>query len=233
MRRPPPLIPVEVGGAQELEVTKDTPDPKNQIYAVSNEISKSEGGSALGSSIFDDLAALRTRQDFDNLVRAQRIRTRVPVAKPGRQTWFRAHPDAEWSMQAYLLDWEEDGTQFFVIPEIGIRLGADVKRVELRTVVTPQQTASLWPIRLPNADGSDNEWFASARHAASQAETAWIRIVANREARGYDVYRATADFGEPVWPDEGFAGLLKIAFAGKIVEGLDHPVVQRLLGRSS
>lgn len=219
-------------------MTKDSNDPIKpaDVQGAHEEASKeAEGGSdqrARGVfSVFDDLPALRKRQDFDALVPTQRVLTRVPVARPSKQTWFRTHPDPEWFLQAYLLEWEEDGTQFFVMPEIAIDLGAELKRVVLRTVVTAQGTASLWPIRMPNADGTDNEWFISARAAAREAENAWIRIVANRQARGYDVFRAQADFGEPVWPAEGFEGLLKTAFAGKIIDSVEHPVVLRLLGR--
>ena len=90
----------------------------------------------------------------------------------------------------------------------------------------------IWPIPLPRADGYDNEWWQSARIVAERAEDAWLRIVSNRESRSYDAYIATADFGEPQIPEQSFNELLRIAFAGKIIDSLDHPVVQRLLGRS-
>ncbi len=184
-----------------------------------------------GGSIFDDLDQLRERQDFDVLVGAQRQLTAVPVGKPGRQTWFRVHPDPDWQIQAALLDWDDDGTQFYVAPHVYPDLAAEVKRVVLRTVVTAQGTPRLWPIRQPNPDGTDNEWFQSARQVATRAEREWCRMVANREAHGYDVFTAAGDFGEPAWPERDFAELLRIAFAGKVIQSLDHPVVVHLMGR--
>jgi hypothetical protein len=218
---------------------KDSNDPAGAVtpsedQAVSvDPAGAEESGAKADTAVFDDLSTLRKRQDFDNLTATQRLRTRVPVGRPGKQTWFRVHPDPGWALPGHTLEWEEDGTTFFVLPDVAAELEHDLKRVMLRTVVTPQATPSLWPIRMPNADGTDNSWFVSARDAAQRAEVNWIRIVANREASAYEVHLATADYGEPNWPAEGFRSLLKIAFAGKVIETIDDPVVRRLLGRSS
>jgi len=212
---------------------KDSDKTSDKSIETSAALSSSEetGNNGCGN-IFEDLDALRRRQDFDKLVGAKRQITSVPVAKPGRQMWFRTHPDLNYQISAALLRWEEDETQFFVAPQVYSDLVTEAKRVVLRTVVTPQGSVRLWPIRLPNPDGLDNEWFVSARRVAEIAERQWVRMVANRETRGYDVYTATSDFGEPTWPEQTFADLLKIAFAGKIIDSLDHPVVMKLVGKS-
>jgi len=98
-------------------------------------------------------------------------------------------------------------------------------------VVTTQCSMRLWPIRLPNPDGSDNPWFESARRVAVQAEREWVRMVANREARGYDVFTSVGDFDEPVWSEHSFADLLKIAFAGKVIDKPGHSAIATLKGR--
>ena len=185
-----------------------------------------------GGSIFDDIEKLRKRQDFDALVSTQRHLTSVLVDKPGKQTWFRVHPGEEWQIQAALLKWEDDGTQFFITPDFYPDLPAKAQLAILRTVVTTQGSVGLWPLKMPGADGWDNEWWQSARSVAAQAERSWVRMVANKEARGYDVFTPMADFGEPAWPDQSFSELLKIAFAGKVIDSLDHPVVIKLLGRT-
>ncbi len=191
-----------------------------------------EPRSSGGGSIFDNLDELRQRQDFDALVSTQRHLTSVPVGKPGKQTWFRVRPGEEWRIPASLLDWEDDGTQFYVHPHVAQELVTEVKWVEICVVVTTQGSLRLWPIRLPNPDGSDNPWFESARRVAEQAERGWVRMVANREAHGYDVFISTGDFGEPVWSEHSLGDLLKIAFSGKEIQSLDHPVVAKLLGRA-
>jgi hypothetical protein len=190
-----------------------------------------EPRSTSGGSIFDDIDKLRQRQDFDALVSTQRVLVSVPVGKPGKQTWFRVLPGEEWQLTAALLKLEEDGTYFYIAPDIYPDLEAEAIRVVLRTVVTTQGTTSLWPIRFPSADGRDSSWWISARAVALQAETEWVRMRANMEAGAYDVIKATDNYGEPDLPQHNFSELLEIAFAGKVIERLDHPVVLRLLGR--
>lgn len=184
-----------------------------------------------GVSVFDNIDKLRLRQDFDRLATTRRVLATVPVGKPGKQTWFRIRPGPEWQLTAWLLEWEEDGSQYFMLPHLAEGLEGELKRANLRLVVTPAGSVRLWPIRQPNADGTDNPWFQSARRIAALAEQTWVRMRSDREAQGYTAVVAEVDFDEPIWPEQSFQELLKIAFAGKVVEGLDHPVVQRLLGR--
>ena len=227
----------EAGGKELAPEAKSRDEEGTEEGAVENphqesqDEDTSEGGST-GASIFDNLDALRKRQDFDSLVGARRQLTSVPVGRPGKQIFFRVLPGDEWQIQAALIELDEDKTKFFVVPDIYPDLVHESKRVVLRTVITAQGTAQLWPIPLPMADGYDNEWWQSARMVADRAEQAWVRMASNRESRSYDVYTATADFGEPQVPEQSLPELLKIAFAGKIIDSLHHPVVLKLLGRS-
>ena len=45
----------------------------------------------------------------------------------------------------------------------------------------------------------------------------------------YEIFRGNR-WPEPIWPDLGFPDILKIAFRGRMISSLDHPVVQRLRG---
>ena len=44
------------------------------------------------------------------------------------------------------------------------------------------------------------------------------------------VFEATADLPDPEWPEEGFQHLVNVAFKGRFIQTLDHPVVRRLRG---
>ena len=46
----------------------------------------------------------------------------------------------------------------------------------------------------------------------------------------YEIFEASGDLPEPVWPDYSFEEILKIAFRDRIVDRPDHPLVQRLQG---
>ena len=65
------------------------------------------------------------------------------------------------------------------------------------------------------------------------AMKSWIRLTANMSLGAYEVFEATGDLPEPEWPDLPFPEILKIAFRDRIVDRADHPLVQRLRGRSS
>jgi hypothetical protein len=73
----------------------------------------------------------------------------------------------------------------------------------------------------------------SGRSAAEAAELAmdkWIRITANMALGAYEISEAIGNLSEPVWPEMSFQEILRIAFRDRIVQSLDHPLVQRLRG---
>jgi hypothetical protein len=47
----------------------------------------------------------------------------------------------------------------------------------------------------------------------------------------YDVFEAQGELPEPEWPEYDIGVLVEVAFRGKIINSLDHPVVQSLLGQ--
>ena len=63
-----------------------------------------------------------------------------------------------------------------------------------------------------------------------RAKLVWLRITANKDLGGYDIFEATAKLPEPIWPDTTLDELLTIAFRGRIITTPDHPVVQEKLG---
>jgi hypothetical protein len=86
------------------------------------------------------------------------------------------------------------------------------------------------PVPLPGPNGLRNPWHESLLHAIIRARTVWLRISANRDSGGYDIYEATAKLSEPTWPDATMEELLEIAFRGRIITSVDHPVIQEKLG---
>ena len=89
----------------------------------------------------------------------------------------------------------------------------------------------MWPVRLPGEDGRIDDWNRVAREAAEIAMSRWIKLTANRSLGTYDVSEAAADLPEPHWPTESMEQLLEVAFRGKIIDSLEHPIVLQLQGR--
>lgn len=87
----------------------------------------------------------------------------------------------------------------------------------------------LWPIGLPNEDGKIDDWNKSALEYATQAGK-WQRIAANRDLGEYDQYLTDCNWGEPDWPEATFEQLVRVAFKGRWIDSLDHPVIRNLRG---
>ena len=93
-----------------------------------------------------------------------------------------------------------------------------------------QKVSAFWPVPLPDREGKINEWHRSAGLAAQQAMKGWVRVVANKSLRGYDVFPALSRYAEPEWPNLQFHELLKLAFQDRMITTLDHPVLLKLRG---
>jgi hypothetical protein len=58
----------------------------------------------------------------------------------------------------------------------------------------------------------------------------WVRVSANMSLGAYELFEAVGELSEPAWPEISFQEVLEVAFRGRIVDTLDHPLVQRLRG---
>jgi hypothetical protein len=101
----------------------------------------------------------------------------------------------------------------------------------LHAAIDRQNNPFLIPVPLPGEDGNRNPWHESLAQAVELAKSKWIRIAANMNVGGYDVYEAAGELPEPEWPTQDIAALIQVAFRGKIITSLEHPVVQSLLGK--
>jgi hypothetical protein len=178
-----------------------------------------------------DPSRLRLSQDFENKVGVKKAIITVPVRKPDRQWFVRVHPDETWRLNTAVLELKEERETYLVERALWSELPGEVIPKMLFTAVNRQGVTFLWPVRLPGGDGKWDEWNRSAMEAAQMAMKGWVRIAANMSLGAYDVFAATADLPEPVWPEIGFEKLLSVAFKDRFISDLDHPVVRRLRGQ--
>jgi len=186
-------------------------------------------GEPLTTDLFD-LERLRVSQNFADTLGVRKVLTTVPVMKPNRQWFVRVHPAADHRLTVALIELKEERLTFLVTPEIAAQLPEEVTLRMLFTAVTRQGTVFLWPVRLPTTDGRTDHWNRSAMEAAERAQRAWVRVVANMSLGAYEVYEATAELPEPIWPDVSFRELVEIAFRERLITTHDHPVLRRLRG---
>jgi hypothetical protein len=179
-----------------------------------------------------DPMRLRLSQRSVTSVGLRKRLTTVPVRKPSREWFVRCHPTGEYRLETPVVELKEDRETYLVNSELWDLLAeeATFSPRMLSLTVTRSGTPFLWPVRLPGPDGRIDSWNGSALEAVATAETSWVRVSANMQLGAYDVIESTAIVDEPVWPTEPMAEILKVAFRGKLIDSIDHPVLRRLRG---
>lgn len=182
------------------------------------------GGSALS------LSSLTLSQDFGAIAGVKKALVTVPIRKPNNQSYVRVHPEAGWRFQAAILQLKDDGECYLVVPDLYRELVNEVRPKMLYTGVTRDGTVFLWPVNMPGEDGRLDAWSESAHVAAEMAQNDWVRLVANRSVGAYDVMQAANLAEQPMWPDKTFEQIVQIAFKGRVIDTVEHPILKRLRG---
>lgn len=162
----------------------------------------------------------------------QRVITRVPVSKPGKQQFVRISTDPEHTLDCAILTLEGDDSPYLLSPSIASLVAQDLKIVCLRLTIDRQGNVSLWPVPPIPDDGAENTWNSTQRQVAAMAETQWVRLSSNRAVGYYEAVVAQGDIPEPIWPDLSFEEILTIAFGSThVIEDRDHPALRKLWGQ--
>jgi hypothetical protein len=178
-----------------------------------------------------DPAALRLDQSYGDTVGVKKLLTTVPVRKPNRQDFVRVHPDPEYRLTpAATIEVKDDGEVYLVTPNIAPDVAGEYSVVTLFTTINRQGTLHLWPVKLPAPDGRHNEWHRSAAEAAERAMRKWVRVTSSLSLGAYEIFEASGELPEPMWPEFSFQEILKIAFRDRIVDRPDHPLLKKLKG---
>jgi hypothetical protein len=180
----------------------------------------------------NDFSKFRLSQDFASQIGVKKVLTNVPVRKPSKQEFVRVHPGEEWRMETALIEIKEEREVYLVAPELLGELSEFTTPACLFTTINRQKVLMLWPVKLPGLDGRSNLWHGSALDAAKLAINSWVRVSANMSLGAYEVFEARSEMPDPEWPesDMDFNSLLGIAFRGRIIDSMEHPIVNALLG---
>ena len=177
-----------------------------------------------------DPATLRLGQDFAATVGVKKLLTRVPVGKPGRQVFFRVHPDPDWHLATMILELKEDREVYLVAPDLYAELLGEIVPVMLYPTITARAssacgragcparmarpipgTSRLW--RRPNTPPSGGYGLPPTR---SWVPTRFSRPLAIcRNPSGRTLASTSCSRSPSRTPTS---------------TGLDHPVVKRLRG---
>jgi hypothetical protein len=180
-----------------------------------------------------DPASLRISPDMVAAAGVKKVLLTVPVRKPGRSEFIRAHPDENFRLQTGIIEVEDEFNEIYIVaPSIreDVATITTLKPKLLVASITRQGSLFIWHVNMPRADGRVDSWTRSALEALKYATTSWVRVTPNMDLRGYEIAQATAALPAPEWPDLTFKEILRIAFRDRMIDTLDHPVLRRLRG---
>jgi hypothetical protein len=177
-----------------------------------------------------NLADFALKQDYAES-KAQKLITVVPVRRPDKMEFFRAHPDPNYRYPTLVLEvpWERD--DYLVHPSLR-SIVPEASPVLLVTCVTRDGAIFFWPAKLPKDDKLSILWSNSAMNAVTTAEKTWIRVKGDKKISAYDVTPAVASdqLPPPDWSDYTFQQLFDIAFKDRVISDPNHIVLRRLRG---
>ena len=177
------------------------------------------------------IKSLRLPANYGATLGVKKLLTNVAVGKPKKAIFFRTHKSIDMVFPGMLLEQKESRESYLVVPTVAQEISELVCPVQLHAAIDRQNNVFLIPVPLPGESGTRNPWHESLAQAVEHAKMKWIRITANMHIGGYDIYEAEGVLPEPEWPEHDIEALGDVAFRGKIISALDHPVVQSLLGR--
>lgn len=175
-----------------------------------------------------DPASLRLSSADTAGIGVKRVLVSIPVNKPNKQEFVRAHRSADYRIDTATLVDSTDRQHYLVSRELWADLSAEIKKVRLVTAVTRHGNLFLWPATLPSPDGNPCRWHESMLSAQSLAVDKWVRVTS--ESGEYGVYEAQGVLPEPEWPTMPFSEILRLAFQGRYIATMDHPVLRSLRG---
>jgi hypothetical protein len=178
-----------------------------------------------------DLASLRIDQSKLAAPATKKRLLRVPVRKPGRQDFFRAHP-TEMAGPIGIIEVERE--MYVAAPHLldEIRASGGYP-ANLHLAVNRSKVVFLIPVRLPEQDGGRNSWAESLERAVTEAKNDWVCIRAHMDLGGYELSIAQPGvIPGPEWPTETMQELLSIAFKNRYIDREDHPVLLKLAGQA-
>jgi hypothetical protein len=158
---------------------------------------------------------------------------------PEARDWTRLHPnEAEyWSPEYCFVHVPIKGQKRDLLHLIAEDLAmqylesAGIQRFRLALATKPYDVFFLCYVPSQNLD---NSWNDTNLQGCIQGKTFWVQAV-SRKAEGADGYKITYAqnqdaFPQPNWPKQTLDQLILATFAGRMIDGADHPGLLRLIG---
>ena len=176
--------------------------------------------------------ALRLGADYAEGLGVRKVISTIPIRKPNKSEYIRVRPGEEWQLQTAVLELEKgvERSTYLVDPHLWPDLSSETTPALLLTCVNRANDLFIWRIKLPGADGRSNTWTDSALQIAKAAETTWCRMKSDTANGIYTHFESNVKLPDPKWPALSFHEIIKLAFRGRMIDSLNHPVLRELRG---
>ena len=186
-------------------------------------------------NFFADLNALKLSIDAAGISGASEVLSVVEVRKPKKEEFFRVRSDSSYSFTTVIYENQVSFKReyYFVAPAMipALRKLTELSVATLVPFYTQHKVLGIFPVKMPTDTSPRSPWHDSSLNAVNRAKSKWVRMQADPYLGAYRLYEAIDDLGEPEWPDTPFNELLDVAFRGRVITSVDHPVLNKLEGR--
>jgi hypothetical protein len=179
-----------------------------------------------------DLQTIRLKQNYGENFATQKRVMRVPVTKPKKGNFFMVRTGDEWQIPVTIIEGDDNNESHLVLDHVAAEVPEFCRQVTLFTAIDRRNNIFLIPIPHPGPDGQRNSWHESLLRCLVEAQTRWVRVSSNREINAYDLHSAKGDLNAPEWPVMSFSAILNTAFQNKLIDSVEHPLIQKLWGAS-
>ena len=164
-------------------------------------------------------------------VGVEKIMTNIPIRKPKKFDWFRAHGGSEFSLRARTIEDKDNSTTYLVHDSAAQSCPEMTTLRDLTLCVDRAGNLFYWAVPVVEPGARENQWHSSARRAMAEAVEQWVRIAANTKAGQYDIAVNPNVKAEPVWPTKTRSELLALAFPmANVITDPNHQFLRLLRG---
>ena len=158
----------------------------------------------------------------------------IPEGRP-KDTFFRIDPREHMQLPVSILEYKPEGRLsadvYILTPDVAEQLGRRSKHAIVRVCICRPSILRIWAVKVPQTDrGTPNTFTQTVWDAIPVLEREWGRLDMNESGTGYDVVSPVTQWPDPEWRDESLGALIRKAFKGRFVDGMDHDIIKTLRG---
>ncbi len=164
---------------------------------------------------------------------------KIKLAKPHPRRFIRVHPELKKRVAVFVDPNDEDEferAEYLLTGAVAEELETDCFFGVLRVYYNKSGSLGLWLLKEPKRDQARADvWALTRMQCAEVAETKWIRIHRSDDGQGYGYTQPESEMPEPEWErilgNRDMNDLVSLAARDRIIDSLDHPVIQGFFGR--